>query len=502
MATTKPAGLNAQSRMIAAWRDDLARFVDQAILAPYNQAKGTAYRMTPQQAHAARELSALVRDKEAGQRREILGISIMSGTGTGKDSLLAWAILWFLTCFSYPKIPCVSVSADQLSKVLWGEIAKWLMYSPLRAQFTHQNDKLFLHSVPEEARGKRWMAFPKAANPKDSADAQIEGLAGIHEDHLLQVVDEGSGVQPPVFEALEGNMTGAVNVMLLAFNPRRSTGYAVETQYDNAVRWIPLRWNAEDSPLVERATIEARERKYGRESNTYRVSVLGLPPLVDDETLIPWDWIEEAVERDVEIPAGTPLIKAVDCGAGGDSSIIATRRGPRVYPLKRLKTADSQMLENWIGTDIDADGPDVVRIDTVGIGWAVEGAVREKKGAIVEAADARREASEPQRFFNKRAEMYWRLREAFERGAISIPDDGDLKDGLGATRCEYVLLKGQSVVKIIDKKRIKQELGHSPDEADAVAMTFFHPDRLASKVTRRRGPDPSPTGAQLAWMGA
>lgn len=494
--------LDAQARMLRGWREDLARFVEQAILGPYNQAKGAAYRLTEQQREAAAAITALVQAKERGEARETLGVSIMAGKGVGKDAFAAWTILWFLTCFSYPKVPCVSVSADQLSKVLWSKLAKWLMHSPLAASFKLQNDKLYLATVPEEARGKRWLAFPKAANPKETASEQVEGLAGLHEDHLLQIVDEGSGVLGPVFEALEGNQTGRVNLMLLIFNPTRSTGYAVETQGAHAERWITRRWNAEECELVERAVIDALAAKYGRDSNTYRIRVLGLPPLVDTETLIPWDWIEDAAAREVVIPEGTPLVKGVDCGAGGDSSIIATRRGPRVYPLKRLKTADAQLLESWIGTDIDAESPDVVRIDTVGIGWAVEANVRDKKGACVEAADARREASEPQRFFNKRAEMYWRLREAFERGAIALPDDADLKDALGATKCEYVLLKGQSVVKIIDKKKIKQELGHSPDEADALALTYYHDDRFLSRARRRRGPDPAPAAGQLAWMGA
>jgi len=491
----------ANLRVVRGWREDLGRFVEEAILGPYNGAKGTALRMTEQQREAAGALSGLVAAKERGERRETLGVSIMAGKGVGKDGFAAWAILWFLSCFSYPKVPCVSVSADQLSKVLWSEIAKWLMYSPLRDQFVLQNDKLFLASVPEEARGKRWLAFPKAANPKLTESEQVEGLAGIHEEHVLQVIDEASGVRPPVFEALEGNMTGAVNVMLVIFNPTRATGYAVETQQAGG-RFIALRWNAEDCELVEPAVVEALAAKYGRDSNPYRIRVLGLPPLVDEQTLIPWEWIEDAVEREVELPAGTPLVKAVDCGAGGDHSIIATRRGPQVFPLKRLRTADSQALERWIGTDVDADRPDVVRIDTVGIGWAVEGNVRALKGAIVEAADARRAASDETRFYNMRAEMYWRLREAFERGAISLPDDVELKNGLGATRCEYVPHKGHSVVKIVDKKKIKAEIGHSPDEADALAMTYYHPDALVSKVRRRRGPEPVLAAGLRAWMSA
>lgn len=490
----------AEKSVMKRWIADHAAFVEDAILKPYNEQTGQHCQMTAQQREASEALSALVRDKMEGRRRDILGISIMSGTGTGKDAWLSWAIEWFMKCFPYPKIPCVSVSADQLNKVLWSEISKWQMHSPLRSAYRLQNDKYFCTTVPLEARGKRWMAFPKAANPKDSREEQVEGLGGIHEDFLLQCVDEASGVLHPVFETLEGNMTGRVNVMLVIFNPRRSTGYAVDTQYADSARWVCLRWNAEESEIVDRASIEAKAKKYGTNSNPYRIQVLGLPPIVDEHTLIPWDWIEDAVGRELEAPTHAPVIKGVDCGAGGDNSIICTRKGALVYPLKRLKTADSQVLENWIGTDIDAERADVCRIDTVGIGWAVEGGVRAKKGSMVEAADARRESSEPTRFFNKRAEMYWRVRDAFEHSAISIPDDPELKAGLGATRCEYVNHKGSSVVKIVDKKKIKQELGHSPDEADALALTYYYPDTMASLKTVKPRPVGGIRPTPQAWM--
>ncbi|KKK71067.1 hypothetical protein LCGC14_2917640, partial [marine sediment metagenome] len=99
--------------------------------------------------------------------------------------------------------------------------------------------------------------------------------------------------------------------------------------------------------------------------------------------------------------------------------------------------------------------------------------------------------------FNKRAEMYWRLREQFERGTISLPDDPDLQDQLGAMRCEFV----KSKVKIVDKKKIMHEIGHSPDEAEALALTYFYPDTMASKVTAsRRGREHVPSRSATAWM--
>jgi|TARA_Y100000310_G_C20666673_1_gene807910 hypothetical protein len=495
-AKAKISNVKSEEDLIFRYRYDFEGFVDEMIIAPYNLETGKSYVQSEQQREGARAIQQLCHEKALGINRDILGVSIMSGKGTGKDAFTSWAIMWFMTCFSYPKIPCTSVSADQLSKVLWSEISKWLMFSPLKAHLKLQADLLYCSSVPKEALKKRWFAFPKAANPKNSPDEQLENLQGIHEEHVLQVVDEGSGVLHPVFKALEENMTGAINLMLLIFNPTRARCYAVDTQYGESDRWICLRWNAEESELVEPAVIQAALSKYGRESNTYRIKILGLPPITDDQTLIPWDWIMDAVDRDVEPLQYDPIVKGVDCGAGGDNSIICTRKGPQVYPIKRKKTPDSNVLENWIGADIDEENPDVVRIDTIGIGWGIEGNVRHKKGSVVEGADVRRNADEPERFKNKRAEMYWRLREAFEHSAISIPDDEELKDQLGAMKVIY-----GKVIQIEDKRKIKKELGHSPDEADALALTYFFEDSMVSRNTRpRNGRDDAPVGG--GWQAA
>ncbi len=499
-AKAKVSNVKSEEDVIFKWRYDMEGFVDEMIIGPYNAETGKNYVQSEQQREGARAIQRLCHEKELGINRHILGVSIMSGKGTGKDAFTSWAIMWFMVCFSYPKIPCTSVSADQLSKVLWSEISKWLMFSPLKSHLKLQADLLYCTTIPKEAIKKRWFAFPKAANPKNSPEEQLENLQGIHEVNMLQVVDEGSGVLSPVFRALEENMTGEINLILLIFNPNRARCYAVDTQQSDSHRWVCLRWNAEESELVQPAVIQAARDKYGdnyETANPYRIRILGLPPLVDEQTLIPWDWIMDAVNREVSPLPNDPVVKGVDCGAGGDSSIIATRKGPWVYPLKRNKTADATVLQNWIGADLDAEPTDCCRIDTIGIGWAVEANVREKKGAIVEPADVRRQADNPDRFKNKRAEMFWRLREAFEKSAISIPDDPDLIEQLGVIKVIYL-----PVIQIEEKRKIKDTLGHSPDEADAVAITYFNPDSMVSRnsMAGKRGPDHA--GSALNWQAA
>lgn len=458
--------------LILKFRTDILLFVRKCLLEPYNKEHSTEYGITKQQEEGLLSIQNLVHTKKKGEMQDILGVSIMSGKGTGKDAMVSWAILWFLFCFGTNiKVPCVSVSADQLNKVLWSEISKWLVSSFVKEYFTLQNDKLFRKDVDASARGKTWFAFTKAANPRSSHEEQVETLAGCHADYLMQVVDEGSGVLPPVYTALEHNQTGYCNFMLVIFNPMHAKGYAVDTQYKNRHRWITHRWNSEDSEITNKENIKRIEEDYGgKNSNTYRMNVLGLPPVFDEQTLINWDWVMAAVDRPVVFEGNEAMIKAVDCGAGGDYSIIAKRIGYKIYPFLKNNSSDSTEVTNWIGADIDRDNPDCVRVDTIGIGWAVEGNLREKKGAIIEAADCRRQADEPERFVNKRAEMYWNVREVFEKGLISIPDDPNLLNAIAATKYE---LDNRGRIKIQEKRIIKKEIGYSPDEFDALAMLFF-----------------------------
>jgi len=474
---------------------DIKFFVREMIIDPYNKARGTDVFITRQQGEALEELQKLVLDKIAGKRHDILGISIMSGKGTGKDACTAWVIMWFMFCFENPKIPCVSVTADQLDKVLWAEITKWFETSRLRDFFTLQADKFYRKDVDPDVRGKRWFAFKKAANPRMSQEEQLESLAGIHEDFLLQVLDEVSGIPNVVPEKLEENMTQDCNLMWMIFNPMHAKGYAVDSQYSKSHRWIALRWNAEESEITNKIKHKGIEEDYGRNSNPYRMSVLGLPPVTDEKTLIPWEWIQDAIDRELQILPTMRLVSALDCGAGGDNSIIASRRGNKLFPFRKFSSDDPVKLENWAGNYIDTEEPDLHRVDTVGIGWAIGGNLEQKKGLMVQSCDSRRNADNPEMFMNKRAEMFWNLREQFRKGAVSIPDDPDFKNQLSVLKFD-TNEKGQ--IFIMKKKDIKKELGGaSPNEADAAAMLFYEDDNFVSMFKGYKQPELNYEGT---WM--
>ena len=147
------------------------------------------------------------------------------------------------------------------------------------------------------------------------------------------------------------------------------------------------------------------------------------------------------------------------------------------------------MLANWINSNIQADMADLTVIDKVGIGHGVYGRVRElslKKFRVL-GGDSRGKPTDD-RFFNKRAEMHWSLREVFEEGLADIPDDLDLKRQLGAIK--YDVESGK--IKIRPKAEIKKEIGHSPDECDAYAQSYCFGKnyRVSKAIQARRGRRP------------
>ena len=100
------------------------------------------------------------------------------------------------------------------------------------------------------------------------------------------------------------------------------------------------------------------------------------------------------------------------------------------------------------------------------------------------------------RFRNKRAEMYWRLREALDptvEDPIALPPDSELLTDLTAVRYKVVQMGTHAAIQIRDKDEIREAIGRSPDKGDAVAMTFVsgipEPGSNRKRERRRQPPD-------------
>lgn len=479
----KPISEQDITQLFKRWMMSPHHFVVEAL-----QIEKKGWKISNQQAEALEELRKLVHSKiKKGTGQKLteeekkyalkMGISIMSGKGTGKDWLAAAVIIWFLMCFPNVKIPCTANSGKQLKDVLWSEIKKLLQGSLVEEYIEVQTERVYFKGpgVKKADWGKRWFAVARTVNVKQSSEAQAETLQGFHEDYMMIVIDEASGLPYPVFAPLETTLTGLCNFVFMIFNPMRSRGYAIDSHMKDREDWVCLQWSAEDSDIVNKDQIARMERKYGRESNAFRVNVLGKPPTADTDTLIPFDWVMDAVDRwksgEYLADPDDPLVFGIDVGAGGDKSIIVPRQGRRVERLFENSSPDTMQVVGWIVKNKDDMEATALAVDMIGLGQGVYDRLRELRIPRVYAVDARRTARQDDKFFRVRDEMYFNLRKRFEAGTIDIPPDEEL---IGELTCiKYNPLDSSGKIKVEGKKELRKRGIESPNKADALCMSFY-----------------------------
>ncbi len=103
-------------------------------------------------------------------------VAIKSGQGVGKTSMEAVALLWFLTCFPYPRVVATAPTKQQLHDVLWSEVAKWQERSPLLKHILKWT-KTYIYMVGHE---KRWFATARTAT-------KPENMQGFHENNVSRL---------------------------------------------------------------------------------------------------------------------------------------------------------------------------------------------------------------------------------------------------------------------------------------------------------------------------
>lgn len=198
--------------------------------------------------------------------------------------------------------------------------------------------------------------------------------------------------------------------------------------------------------------------------------------------LIPTAWIEAAQARWKPREAkGRMTAIGLDPSRGGlDKSSIARRHGTwfdELIAAPGTVTKDGPTTAAFVVPHI-RDGA-CICVDAIGIGSSALDFIKglnllvlpvvgsEASGLMVQAGNLR--------FRNKRAEMYWRMREALDPVApnpISLPPDSELAADLAAVRYKVVTMGQMAAIQIREKDEIREVLGRSPDKGDSVAMTF------------------------------
>lgn len=181
--------------------------------------------------------------------------------------------------------------------------------------------------------------------------------------------------------------------------------------------------------------------------------------------------VEKARKCQNVVPSGLKYIGVDPAGMGADRTSIIIRQGRKAYGLKSYHHYDTMEIVGLLIRLIKEEKPDFVCIDTIGIGTGVGDRLKELGyGAMIKYINSAETKSliYPDRYHNKRAEMWGMMKEWLESEPVSIPDENSLASDLGSLSA---LPDSLNRVKLQSKKEIKK----SPDEADALALTFAFP---------------------------
>ncbi len=192
---------------------------------------------------------------------------------------------------------------------------------------------------------------------------------------------------------------------------------------------------------------------------------------------IPSEWVRLAQQRWRDRPAPTTPMNAlgVDVARGGkDKTVLSARHG------------------NWFGTQWTYPGTDTpngdlvatlalkhrgsnatcINIDVLGVGSSPYDTLHGMKGVKIVALNSSAGSDAMDRsgqlgFINKRAEWWWKLREALEPGSgqdLALPPDPELLADLCAPKWK-TSARG---IQIESKDEVKKRIGRSPDKGDSL----------------------------------
>jgi hypothetical protein len=199
-----------------------------------------------------------------------------------------------------------------------------------------------------------------------------------------------------------------------------------------------------------------------------------------------------------------PLVIGADPARYGDDRFsVAWRQGRKISKIESKTKLDVVQGANWLKQIIDADKPARMFVDIGGMGAGTVDILHswgKPYDTIVKAVNF---GSEPQDSYpeggprNRRSEMWMRSREWLaDVAGVDLPDKDSLQADACAPAYKYDM---QNRLQLESKEAMRTRGVRSPDEWDAVGLTFAEPVAPAVVV---RGPTLPKLNApaQAAWM--
>ncbi len=314
---------------------------------------------------------------------------------------------------------------------------------------------------------------------------EVNRFQGFHSPHLLVLIDEALGVDPIIWEAIEGLHSEKV---LAIGNPLEASGnfwnafnsplwHKMKVSCQECVDWQNK--NGIIPGLVTQQWINERREEWGQKSALYQARVEGEFPIEGTNLLIQPKWVEEARVREIEHDEDDIRIVASDIATkhGGNYTVVGYRLGDDIINLDIHQGSTIPMTAQSIKHKYEKNEGDAIIIDSDGVGEGVADILTSQHLGVQEFHGGyASKAIDSNHFRNLRTQFYWIVAKKFEKGMYSLKS---------LPQKEYELLKMQLCC---IKAKAPDALGRfqietkedlitrgiaSPDLADTVMMSEY-----------------------------
>ncbi len=426
----------------------------------------------------------------------------------GKSFLAARIAAWWLSPDTHPPgsafVVTTAPSDQQVKAILWREIGRARRAADRNGHPDAVPGRLTLDGQWKMKIGgdEELVAYGRKPQDLKNAEEAATAFQGIHARYVLVIVDEACGIPVWLWDAVDALLTNEDARALAIGNPTDAKSkFAAMCEPESTWHVERIRgWdtpNFTDEPVPEELRpmlltptwVEEAIKERGRDSGyvTSRVDA-EFPQGDDDGTLISPDLVRAAQERDMSgSMLGDRGTLAVDVARlGGDETVFGLRRGGvfRIRRTERKQRTTQTSLQ--VVEERDASRALDVVVDADGIGGAVTDQLI-ADGHDVHEFTMTGAALQPERFFNRRAEAWWSIRELFESRGIDLdPEDKTLADQLSQVQWWE---RPDGRIQVESKQQMRDRGHGSPDRADTLLMACSvrrTPTRLKDQVP----PDP------------
>lgn len=458
---------------------------------------------------------------------------VPAGNMLGKDFVAGFIALWYFMVHNPVRIITTSVNEEHL-KVLWGEIDRFIRTSKVPLRHEQGGPLVYNH---QELRKILDGELDKYSYLRGKVSEKGEGLSGHHARYTLMLFDEASGVPDIAYEM----GLGWARRMLIIGNPNPCHNFffkgvkAGDLKMDDgsAFHRKVIKIKAADNPNVRFGEAEKARGEEPTDTElvpgvvSYREYLkrralwdptrqcIGLDAeFPEDATVLlyPPDWLNraEAIAATLNGRRRTAEAIGIDPAEGGDDTAMCAVDQFGIIDMVSKKTPDTTIIPGEAIAFMRAHGcpPEKVFFDAGGGGRdhachlrkegynvnaiAFGGSPTPEKRRGLTLLETRKLEDEVRMVYkNRRAEMYWLLRQRLdpinEKGFAIPAKYKELRRQLSMIPLEYdgegklVLRPKNKPTKDSKVETLTQIIGRSPDDADALVLAVFGLQRKSAR---------------------